>query len=174
MAEVALIARATVAMAFILTGLWKLVHPLRFQVAFRAVAPALARYASWATALLIICEFAAAALLLVPRYGNVGAVWAAFLLSAFTIALWRRPNVRGGCGCWRSGSEDDQSKSLILVRNAVLLLFVLVGAAPGRLAQLDFGTGAFASITGCALAVLLLELPHVGTVARAQPQGRSG
>jgi hypothetical protein len=115
------------------------------------------------------CELIAAALLLIPLSARLGSVLSGLLLVSFSIAIWRTPSLNAGCGCWRSTNHGDQGRVLLLARNGLLLLLVLVGSI--SVAPMPLGVWAFALVAGGMLSLLLLELPQLGIVARAQTQG---
>ncbi len=72
--------------------------------------------------------------------------------------------MRIGCGCWRQPIEEP-NRFLYLVRNALLIALALASIPTARpLASATW----LALLAGPLLAVLILELPQVLTVALAR------
>lgn len=163
------VARGTVGVALLASGVWKLAHPGAFRAAARAALPdRAARLAPVLVVLLPPVELAAAALLLTTgALGRVAALGAAGLLVVFTVVLVRAPDAQAGCGCWHPAAAPRSAADVRgrhLVRNGILLAAAAAGAAlppaatPGVLLLLP---------AAALLAVLVLEVPTIGAVLAA-------
>lgn len=166
MAEFAAIARVTVSVTFFLTALWKIRYPLRFQIAFRAAVPRFSHHARLASSVIPASELALAAALLAPPTRLLGSLLSITILALFSVAIWRMPNLKAGCGCWRSTDQVSPEKTPLFVRNGLLAILAVAGTL--STASVGAGVLAFSTLAGGALSLLILELPEVVDIVTAQ------
>lgn len=163
-----LLARYTVGGSFILSGVWKFRHPAHFKAAFHSLLTGrLSSFDGLVARGLPVAEIAIGACMLAASWvGRAAAVAAFLMVVSFTALLVRARNLPMGCGCWRKpiGTSD---RAPVLFRNICLGLLAIVGTIPTAgpsLEQVVFGVAA-----GILLAVVLMEIPLIASVAQSKP-----
>ncbi len=128
------------------------------------------RAARPAAVIAVAAEGVAAVAMLVPAAVPAGFALATLLLAVFTVAvavMWRR-RVTVPCRCFGAGRHPPGPAQLL--RNGVLLLIAVVGAALS-------GTGTtfapLAIVAGVTVALLLIELEDIVAVVRPRPRPRT-
>jgi hypothetical protein len=171
MAFVVRIAAATVAVAFMLSASWKLLHPTNFRTQYLQVTPLrIHRFSSVASYALPALEVAVALCLLAPPpFANGAAFIALLLLAGLTPFASRLARGTGGCGCWRSSALPTKDSRPIVLRNLALGVCALLaitrpsGTGPaGWLASL---------VVGGVIAFTFLEIPSVMGVVHEVKEG---
>lgn len=146
--NVALLAVSTGAAFLVLSGLWKLSSPTKAAVDM--ISSVRLKGGTASPARLLVLALAAgevligASILLLPSASGWTIPLAISVLVGLTIVLILRAPSRLQCGCWRP-SSFPASKSVLILRNLVLSLFLLSGTllqaqnASDRLIALAFG-----------------------------------
>jgi hypothetical protein len=142
--------------------------PFRWLEAFRASAPRrlrrLDRLSSFfVPSLEILC---ASGLLAPGRAGQLASLLAIGILLGFAGAIAFSRDLSAGCGCWREPSFDVGEASrrrILLFRNGLLIALAAGGAIEGS-QGLDAKHFAFGISAGGLFALILLELPQIGSI----------
>jgi len=152
--------RSCVAIAFVLSAVWKMHHNGEFRLVLSALLPLRAdrfrRLYAILGLLVPLVEFAIAAVLVFPHgTGRIGAIAAGLLVVVLGSTLLRR-DLSEGCGCW---SAPRVNRGALITRNVILLALALTSVPAD--AGPAWPVAVFGLAVGAAFAFLIMEIPTI-------------
>jgi hypothetical protein len=155
---------ASVSLVFGVAALGKVVDRASFVRALRNQGLTSRPVRRAAAVAIPLSELGCAVALWIPSLRRPAALVAALMLAVFSVVLVRSivTGVKGGCGCFGSGTNDRVSW-LSVVRNAVLIALALTAAVP----ETDGFGPASAFLAGIGIGVLVLVV-DLGAAALAR------
>jgi methylamine utilization protein MauE len=162
LADLVILCRSIVALAFLFSAGWKISHPGQFNAVVAGGPQSLRRVRrrllSSGPAIAAV-EVIVAAALIICRPSWIPALAAVLFLGIFSLFLLRADSLANGCGCWRAPQRRSDSARFYIVRNSLLAVFACVGGIWNGSAP----TGQKVAVAALAIipALLIMEIPTI-------------
>jgi uncharacterized membrane protein YphA (DoxX/SURF4 family) len=170
LSEVIILMRSVVAIAFILSAVWKLSHRAAFDAVVAGNSWRILRRAPRSTLgpAVALLEILIGIGMLVAFMPWITITAAVLFLVIFSIFLLRANSLANGCGCWNPARHGRAQAAPYIVRNGLLICLAIAGAAPAHGPGIALRVG----VVGVALlpAFLLMEIPTVLDLVRTVPR----